>query len=241
MNSVGSRNYFLDALRGVGALMVLATHLQASLTSFYPTGWLAAHPETALCWSTAPSVWMSSSSFTGFIVSWAARRVIQAGRGARVFQIKRFLRIFIPYWPIALTLGSVYALWPGFSAGAEPIRVNLLKSITLIPGDGDYSLSVAWTLTFEVFFYLLLSFSLTIQRLSLRLLLVSAPSFLALLMSEVVASVGFGKATSLITLLASPCQWEFLLGYGVQFLRDSIIAGLCCFAVIGRFLCFLWF
>ena len=39
-----ARNHFIDALRGIAALLVLATHLQASVTGFYPNGWLAAHP-----------------------------------------------------------------------------------------------------------------------------------------------------------------------------------------------------
>jgi peptidoglycan/LPS O-acetylase OafA/YrhL len=88
---------------------------------------------------------------SGFIVYLAARRVIHAGKGVRLFLLKRFLRIFLPYWPIALALAAAYALLPGLSAAADPIQVNWLKSLTLIPG-GDYSLSVAWTLSFELFF-----------------------------------------------------------------------------------------
>lgn len=33
-----SRNHFLDALRGIAALLVLATHLQSSVTGFSPLG-----------------------------------------------------------------------------------------------------------------------------------------------------------------------------------------------------------
>jgi peptidoglycan/LPS O-acetylase OafA/YrhL len=95
-----ARNHFLDALRGIAALLVLATHLQSSITGFYP----------------------------------AARRVIHAGKGVRLFLLKRFLRIFLPYWPIALALAAAYALLPGLSAAADPIQVNWLKSLTLIPG-----------------------------------------------------------------------------------------------------------
>jgi peptidoglycan/LPS O-acetylase OafA/YrhL len=39
-----TRNQSLDALRGIAALLVLATHLQSSLVAFYPTGWLLRHP-----------------------------------------------------------------------------------------------------------------------------------------------------------------------------------------------------
>lgn len=89
---------------------------------------------------------------SGFIVFLAARRVIQAGRGIRIFLFKRFTRILLPYWPLALALAIAYALLPGLSAAADPIKVNWLKSLTLISAGGDYSLSVAWTLSFELFF-----------------------------------------------------------------------------------------
>ena len=55
----------------------------------------------------------------------AARRVIHAGRGVRIFLIKRFLRIFLPYWPIALVLGAAYTLLPGISAAAALLLVLL--------------------------------------------------------------------------------------------------------------------
>ena len=37
-------NHILDALRGIFALLVLATHLQSSITGFYPDVWPATHP-----------------------------------------------------------------------------------------------------------------------------------------------------------------------------------------------------
>ena len=68
----------------------------------------------------------------------AARRVIHAGSGVRLFLLKRFLRIYLPYWPIALALGAAYALLPNLSAATDPIQVNWLKSFTLIPGGGVF-------------------------------------------------------------------------------------------------------
>lgn len=212
------RNHFLDALRGFAALLVLATHLQSSLIAFYPLGWLASHKVGAAVLEHGSIGVDVFFLISGFIVFLAAQRVIHAGRGARIFLFKRFLRIFLPYWPLALVLGAFYALLPGLSAAADSIQVNWLKSLTLIPGGGDYSLSAAWTLTFEVFFYLLLSLALALPRPSWRWSLIAAPSLLALLFTAAGGSVGFGRASGLITLLASPYQWEFLLGCGVAVL-----------------------
>lgn len=205
-------------MRGIAALLVLATHLQASITGFYPSGWLAAHPAAAATLAHGAIGVDVFFLISGFIVFLAARRVIHAGCGVRLFLLKRFLRIFLPYWPIALVLAVAYALFPGLSAAADPIEVNWLKSLTLIPGGGDYSLSVAWTLSFEIFFYLLLGLSLVLRQSLWRWVLILFPSLLALLRVAATRSVDFGEATSPVTLLASPYQWEFLLGCGVAVL-----------------------
>lgn len=136
MSDSTSRHHFLDALRGVAALLVLATHLQSSIIGFYPSGWLAAHPAVARVLEHGAIGVDVFFLISGFIVFLAARRVIHAGRGVRVFLLKRFLRIFLPYWPIALALAAAYALLPGLSAAAEPRQVSWLKSLTLIPGGG---------------------------------------------------------------------------------------------------------
>ena len=131
-----ARNHFLDALRGIAALLVLATHLQASITGFYPDGWLAAHPAAVAIFEHGGIGVDVFFLISGFIVFLAARRVINAGKGVRLFLLKRFLRIFLPYWPSALALAAAYALLPGLSAADDPIQVNWLKSLTLIPGGG---------------------------------------------------------------------------------------------------------
>lgn len=97
MSAQHLRNHFLDALRGIAALLVLVTHLQSSITSFYPSGWLAEHPAAAGTLehgSIGVDVFFLVSGFTVFL---AARRVLHAGNGVRLFLLKRFLRIFLPY------------------------------------------------------------------------------------------------------------------------------------------------
>lgn len=129
-----SRNHFLDALRGIAALLVLAHHLRQALLGFFPSGWLAGHYQIAEVLDHGKIGVDVFFLISGFIVFLAARRVIHAGRGVRLFLLKRFLRIFLPYWPIALALGVAYALLPGLSADADATQVNWLKSLTLIPG-----------------------------------------------------------------------------------------------------------
>ena len=229
-----ARNHFIDALRGIAALLVLATHLQASVTGFYPNGWLAAHPAVVATLEHGAIGVDVFFLISGFIVFLAAQRVIHAGKGVRLFLLKRFLRIFLPYWPIALAVA--YALLPGLSAAADPIQLNWLKSLTLIPGEGDYSLPVAWTLSFELFFYILLGLSLALRRPFWRWGLILIPSMLALLRVAASRSVEFGQATTPLTLLANPYQWEFLLGCAVAVLAGCHLPWLISFRRRGFFL-----
>jgi len=203
------RDHFLDALRGIAALLVLATHLQSSITGFYPGGWVASHPAAVATLEHGAVGVDVFFLISGFIVYLAARRVIHAGKGVRLFLLKRFLRIFLPYWPIALALAAAYMLLPGHSAAADPIQVSWLKSLMLIPGRGGYSLSVAWTLSFELFFYLLLGLSLALRQSIWRWCLILAPSLLAMMRVATAGSIEFGQATNPFTLLSSPYQGSF--------------------------------
>ncbi len=69
-----ARNHFLDALRGIAALLVLATHLQSSITGFYPDGWLAAHRAELATLQHGGIGVVIFFLISGFIVFLAARR-----------------------------------------------------------------------------------------------------------------------------------------------------------------------
>lgn len=87
---------FLDALRGIAAILVLLTHLQLTISGFYLVGWLASRPDIRAKLAhgeVGVDVFFLISEFIVFV---AARRVIHAGRGVRLFLLKRFLRIFLP-------------------------------------------------------------------------------------------------------------------------------------------------
>lgn len=67
------------------------------------------------------------------------------------FGRRRLARIYLPYLPIALALMIAYTLMPTLSAGGR--EWSLVKTLTLLPIQGDTALTVAWTLIHEVVFY----------------------------------------------------------------------------------------
>ena len=97
---------------------------------------------------------------SGFIIYHIHQNDPREYGAARRFLSKRIRRIFTPYLPIAFALIAAYLLYPGLSEGDR--SWGWFTSLTLLPSNSPPALSVAWTLTFEMVFYLFfLSFFVT--------------------------------------------------------------------------------
>lgn len=84
----------------------------------------------------------------------------------RGFLWRRFVRIYPVYWVYFALAGLAYALNPGMvnsSSGAPP---DMLRSFFLLPApEGTLPLlAVSWTLTFEVYFYLVFCLLVALLR-----------------------------------------------------------------------------
>lgn len=105
-------------------------------------------------------------------------------------------------------MSIVYYLLPGFSNGNR--EISQLTSLTLIPY-GNPALSVAWTLSFELCFYLLFSFSFFSKRTwncfvflwFLGIIIFNYYAFSSLLFLK----------NSLFRIVISPYNFEFILGF----------------------------
>ena len=97
---------------------------------------------------------------SGFIIYHVHQNDPRRIGAAQRFLIKRLRRIYVPYLPITVVLISAYLILPGFPQGNRDW--GWFTSLTLLPSDAPPALSVAWTLTFEMIFYLFfLSFFVT--------------------------------------------------------------------------------
>ena len=97
---------------------------------------------------------------SGFIIYHIHQNDPREYGAARRFLSKRIRRIYTPYLPIALALIAAYLLLPGMSQGDR--SWGWFTSLTFMPSNSPPALSVAWTLTFEMVFYLFfLSFFVT--------------------------------------------------------------------------------
>jgi peptidoglycan/LPS O-acetylase OafA/YrhL len=206
------RNLALDAWRGLAALGVLGAHLSDSLATFYPDSMFqhgGGLEKILLHGQIGVDIFFLIS---GYIVFLSSLKLQSKKTEIKNFLFKRAIRIYAPYLPIAILLGLAYSFLPGLSRSEMPRVVNWMKSLTLFPFAGDYSLSVAWTLTYELFFYSLVALSISFASIPGRLAAVAAPSLTALVYALVANSFGKADTNSFWGLLVSAYNLEFFMG-----------------------------
>ncbi len=194
----------IQALRGVAALLVVFVHYNGTAVShgFSFPGW-----ERAAVSGIGVDIFFVIS---GFIMELTAGgRSYRAG-DATTFLKRRAARVLPLYWALTvlafaatLVLGS--AINSSFSV-SQFILSMLLLPATGPDGQGQYVVSVAWTLAYEMYFYLLFA---ALLRLTSR----QRISTLALLFA---ASIAIGLIAEprapLLRYLVDPILLEFLAG-----------------------------
>ena len=202
----------LQALRGIAALLVLMHH---SLPHFKAMGlsnsvfeFVATHGSIGVDIFFVISGYVmaktTSGSDHGFDVSFR-------------FINKRYARIFLGYWPVFLLALVIYQLHsPLYLADKD-----LLQSFSLLIF-GSYSdlvITPAWSLTYELYFYLVIGLILSSN------LLKPIPVFLigSLL---ILLKITFTKAgeNKFLDFFFSPYVYEFILGYLICFYWQYIAA-----------------
>ena len=143
----------IQALRGFAALGVMLAH--GSSLIYQHLDYQLVH-QWALVGVAGVDVFFVLS---GFIILYTAlTRPVSRG----TFLRKRFLRIYPVYWIILTVLILYHCLYPSFEHPADR-GSTILGSILLFP-QKDYVLGIAWTLSFEIIFYLFLK-NIEIDRL----------------------------------------------------------------------------
>ncbi|MCZ4297916.1 acyltransferase family protein [Henriciella marina] len=181
----------LEACRAVAAMLVMLFHLGESysgepLFDLFKRGYAGVDLFFVI---------------SGFIIF----RTLKPGSSIKRFAAKRFLIIFPPYWVIlslyVLTFGLASIFLPGFERDLSPDR--LVVSYFLLPSY-DHIISIAWTLSCEILFYLVAG--LTYLCLGPRYCV--ATIFLWGAVNWVLALNGIGRGW----LPLSPIFLEFLFG-----------------------------
>jgi exopolysaccharide production protein ExoZ len=201
----------IQGLRAIAALMVVSVHI------FQGNAPMHAH-------------WAKPYSFigglgvdiffviSGFIIYNVTRRTIASmdavGRWRAVYEfaVKRFMRIYPLYWIVFAASCLVMAWAPPSAPPHEP----LLLLLSLIDNVPNFRVYVAWTLTYEVYFYAVASLSLLLfarkamAGLTIWFAILGAATLLGLWLP-------WGKPLDFVF---APIVLEFLLGIAVAVLID---------------------
>lgn len=151
---------------------------------------------------------------SGFIMAQTAQQSPGGVRAGFEFIVRRFLRIYTGYWP-AFFLILFLSVWLGIFQEPE---ISRWASFFLLPQE-KYLLNVAWTLTYELLFYLLIGVILCLT--SRRSVPVIAGMFVLLAAYVFMRhQQGFYRADNSAqwrlvfdTFLTSPLILEFMAGY----------------------------
>lgn len=177
---LGARLGFVDALRGIAALAVVADHIGFESSSafrfvdehFVDVGQLAVIV-FFLCSGFVIPATAESGSLTGF---W----------------IKRFFRLFPLFW-VSVGIAGVLA-WTGVSENGHLGARDWLANLTMVPGafGGKSALPVFWTLAYEIVFYLLITglVVLRLNYLSVELSLLASGATVLLTLAHPMSSGG---------------------------------------------------
>lgn len=138
----------VQMLRGMAALMVVAFHA-LSIQGKYLSG-VSLLPSIFELGQTGVDLFFVISGFVMVLSSHDKRGLEAAG----VFLRDRFFRIYPVYWFYFFALLVVFLLLPSIINNSQGGRVDLFRSFFLLPSDTLPILMVAWTLTHEVWFYM---------------------------------------------------------------------------------------
>ncbi|MBN6149267.1 acyltransferase [Xanthomonas sp. AmX2] len=223
----------LDVLQGGRALAALAVALSHSVL---PTEHFVGPMPDALTGVLAYGYLGVDFFFvlSGFIIHYVnADRAARPGWSWRYAE-SRLTRIYIPYWPVGLALAALYTLRPADGPGYD---WSWPATLTLLPIGGQAALGVAWTLAFELTFYLL---AWVFYRCGRPLLLASAWAL------AIAANALFGAPfeqpldLSARSLLLNPINLEFVFGMAAAALAQTRrcppwLCALCALAALAVF------
>jgi peptidoglycan/LPS O-acetylase OafA/YrhL len=138
--------YGVQSLRGVAALLVVLDHVLAFHRNFFLPGFLTVGEAGVDLFFV----------ISGFIMMYVTPRAFRGWRDQASFLLRRFGRIYPSYWALALPLVLLWIFNPGH-VYRHPEKHELLSTLLLTPSRTVPVVNVAWTLVYELYFYVVAS------------------------------------------------------------------------------------
>ncbi|MGV3772981.1 MAG: acyltransferase family protein [Verrucomicrobiales bacterium] len=150
----------LQIFRGIAAILVVLFHTDtfARLPNYFDTKFLGG----AFSWGGAGVDFFFVLS--GFLIFLMHHGDIGRPERFKPYIIKRILRIYPVYWVVTLCVIPVYFLSPSFGLEKDRDPFVILGSLALLPVPQGHTLRVAWTLVYEVAFYIAFGLAILTSR-----------------------------------------------------------------------------
>lgn len=174
---------------------------------------------------------------SGFIITYSCGKGLTQPGKLLPFIRRRAVRIFPTYWIIITLFILIQLVLPAFYRTHYPLSFsNICSTLFLLPGHTMVN-GVSWTLSYELFFYLLFSLAFLLPNKKLAFAL----SMLYALIIITIPLLGHDpeNGNSWIKLLTYPMNVEFFMGVLAAVLIPRIPAGLCLPLILTGSLLFL--
>ena len=206
-NSIGKQKLeLIQAFRGLAALLVLLFHVSELSQQKLQQSFL---------WNIFDFGSAGVDFFfvlSGFIIFFIHRKDMGHKEKLKQFILKRFIRIYPLYWIVTLTLLPIYFMIPTFGFGYERNPTVIIKSLLLYPQDNFPILVVGWTLSYEIFFYLMFSLTMFLPlKLARKIIFGWLIGTVILFMATLVTQFDF-KEYFWIWFIFNSRNLEFILG-----------------------------
>ncbi|CAM3151240.1 acyltransferase [Pseudomonas floridensis] len=196
------RLYSLQGLRGLAVLGVVLFHMMPIEARF--SGGDTLLPPSLDFFQLGVDLFFVISGFVMVIVS---RGRFQSTVEAQRFLFNRLSRIYPTYWLYFFITLAVYLVQPGLVNSGHGSS-NLLMSFLLLPNDKVLLVMVAWSLLFELWFYLVFSGFLLFRERSLPVLLVVWAAVIVMFN----ALQDWQAYSSALKIILHPYSLEFIVG-----------------------------
>ncbi|GAA3596242.1 acyltransferase [Kineosporia mesophila] len=202
----------VQALRGIAALAVVIAHISDS--SGIERKWLAGDWYwTGFMHDPGQAGVDLFFVISGLIMVVTTKRLVAGDATARRFLLRRAIRIYPAYWIATLPILALFLVKPDMVNSSMEDPPRILESLLLLPQPGLPLLMVGWTLTFELYFYLIFALVLFLPlaaRLPALTVWGAATVGLAYLFE--------GSSNPWLATTAAPIVLEFLFGAVVGWL-----------------------
>lgn len=201
----------VQALRAIAVLMVVAVHVGNRF------GWEPRYlgGTSFLGWVTIPGQVGVDLFFviSGLIMTITTFHHDHGAVASGRFILRRVMRIYPIYWVVSSLALVVFLTHPDLVNSHSDQPPQVFESFTLLPQAGLPLLAVGWTLTFEMYFYLVFAGALLLNRKRLPWILGGWG------VMTIVLAIFFSDSNApALQLLTSPLLLEFVFGVGIGYL-----------------------